>query len=145
MANWSLDDVHKKKPANFNAMTARLLKKIGWEVELAQSYNAQTQRSRDLLGFADLIAFMPDNIPGAVLIQACGTGDRTKRLRKILSNSAAREWIKCRYRSIWLMHWSKRTIDGKESTRWNCRTEIIEEIDFKRYQHSEELPLCPRS
>ncbi|RTL07350.1 hypothetical protein EKK58_02225 [Candidatus Dependentiae bacterium] len=135
MNEWSLAAATKAKPVNFNAMTEKLMRKSGWEVELTQSYNATLQLSKDLWGFADLLAFMPDG--PSVLVQACGSSDRTKRLRKILNSAVARKWIRVPHRFIWLVHWSKRTKKGKRVGEWISRIQIIEEVDF--LEHLQQL------
>lgn len=134
MTDWSLAAAIRKKPANFNAMTEKLLRKSGWEVELTQSYNANVQLSKDLWGFADLLAFLPDG--PSLLVQACGSSSRTNRLTKILRSPIARNWIRQPHRLIWLVHWSKRIKDGQPIGHWYPRIQIITDSDFIQFKRS---------
>jgi hypothetical protein len=139
---WSLSAATRKKPANFNAMTEKLLRKSGWEVELTQSFNGHSTHSKDLWNFGDLIAFVPNQV-GVVIIQACGSPSRADRYKKILSNAVAYQWVLSPHRSIWLVHWSKPTLNGKRSNNWDTRIEIITEEEFKYFHRTKEVPPCP--
>ena len=46
---------------------------------------------KDLFGFADLLVL--DGFPGSLAVQACVTGDQTKRLQKINLEPRARRWV----------------------------------------------------
>lgn len=140
-SDWDINAATKKKPANLNQMTERLLRKSGWELELTQSYNAKLRLSKDLWGFADLIAFMPNESP-VILIQACSTSSRANRMRKILNNKVANLWVLQPNRGIWLIHWSKHT--QRQGSNWYPRIEIILPDNFTHFLSTGELPPCQR-
>lgn len=104
---WNLPDgTERKKPTDLNTKTRHLLESLGWQVELTQSFNAHSYRSKDLFGFGDLLA-INDNL--TVLVQACGKGDKSKRRRKILSECGkeARRWLMHPARMIWIISWTR--------------------------------------
>lgn len=141
---WSIANALKRKPANFNRMTRIMLEEAGWTVELSQSFNAVHNLSKDLFGFADLIAFLPNSSLPPILIQACGTGDRTKRLRKIFNIKAARDWVNKDYREIWLIHWNNPQRSANSTGKWHARIEIIKEKAFEHFYSTGEVPQCPK-
>ena len=143
---WSLDKLDKKKPANLNAKTMDMLHSAGWEVELTQSFSAHSVRSKDMFGFADIIAFAgPDYPDEVVLVQACSSSSRTNRIRKILNNATACKWVISDKRLIWVVHWNKSIVNGVEQREWNCRIEFITEQDFINFNRDGRLPRCPQS
>jgi len=82
------------------------LRKRGCLAATVERWNAYAKVRQDLFGFADIIAVEP-LFRGASAIQACVTGDQSKRLAKIHASAKARMWLRASNR-IYIMAWSKR-------------------------------------
>ena len=118
-------DPYKKKPAQINAKSRRAFESIGWIVETTQSFNAHTGHNKDLLGFADLLMFVPGH-PATVLVQACMIGDRSKRKDKILASPLAYAWLTGQpHHHIWIDAWKRKPHGG-----WENDITVILEEDF---------------
>lgn len=131
-------DPRKGKKTNLNKKARVFFEKMGWVVALVENYNPYSNRKGDLWGFGDLLMFIPGG-EDIVVVQVCGMGDRTKRVRKILENRYAYWWVAgSRRRHLWVHAWRKlKVVDqdvlGRESERvvWEPHTTIIEEREFE--------------
>ena len=86
--------------------------KRGWIVAVVERVFPKTFIRKDVWGFGDLLAV--DDEPGALLIQACVTGDAPKRVAKIREHCRedALRWLSAGNRiSVW--GWAKRGAAGK--------------------------------
>lgn len=127
----------KKLRENLNRRARIAFEQTGWVVATTQTYNPFTGRSNDLFGFADLMMFIPGT-GCCVLVQVCAMGDRNKRLRKILENKTAYQWlVDNRNHHIWVDAWRKLKRDvydkkGRTITReiWTHDVRIVDEKDF---------------
>lgn len=127
---WVLPKKAPHKPANFNLKTRDLLRGMGYRAEITQYFNHLLNKSFDLLGFGDLLAFNPQN-KETILVQACGTGDRLKRIRKILESELAAAWVRPEAgRLIWVVHWDRPTKAGERVGRWRYGVSEILPEDF---------------
>lgn len=71
-------------------LTMRRLRKEGFNVQFCQTWNHYSKRSNDLLGFIDVLGF----IPGLTLaIQATSSSNLAARVKKIKANEKYR-WAK---------------------------------------------------
>lgn len=129
---------------DYNRKTIELLRRAGWEAALVQSYNARYNLAHDLFGVADVLAYIPEiDRPGALLVQACTTGDRAKRLRKVLESDKAWNWIRLGFRAFWVMHWSKE--ERGTTIKHTPRIDNIQHEDFERYRATGEIPkICQK-
>jgi len=87
-------------------------RKRGWLPCVVERVIPKTFTRKDVWGFGDLLAV--DDQPGALLIQACVTGDISKRANKIREycRHEALCWLKAGNRiSVW--GWAKRGAAGK--------------------------------
>lgn len=120
----------RAKPANLNLRTKKLLTAFGYVVETTQYYNYYSNTNHDLFTFGDLLAFNP-NSNETIIVQACGSGDKNKRVRKILACNIARQWLQAEpVRQIWVVHWRRRTKDGVRVGNWIHNTIKISLKDF---------------
>jgi hypothetical protein len=108
------------------ARSLRLLRERGAIAQTVERWNPGARRRVDLFGVIDIVALEP-GLQGVLGIQACTTGDQSKRLAKILSEPRALAWIGsgCRL-AIW--GWSKKGARGKRKQWTLSETVITEEM-----------------
>ena len=95
-------------------------KRRGWRACIVEKWIPQARRRVDAFGFGDLLVM--DGEPGALLIQACTTGDAPKRVHKIHEECTADalRWLKSGNRiEVW--GWAKRGKVGKRKL-WTLKT-----------------------
>lgn len=115
----------RKKPENINARSRKSFEDIGWIVETTQTFNPHSGHNHDLLGFADLLMYVPGH-PATVLVQACMMGDRNKRRDKILASPLAYNWLTGKpHHHVWIDAWKRKKGGG-----WENEITIIVEEDF---------------
>jgi len=84
------------------------LRRRGCLAATVERWNAYAKVRQDLFGFGDILAASDGPyLRGALIVQACVTGDQSKRLEKIRTNPKARRWLKAG-NHIQIMAWSKR-------------------------------------
>jgi hypothetical protein len=88
-----------------NNVTKQLFESNGWICDVTEHYNPYAGKTKDLFGFADLIASCP-NTQRKVAIQTTTTMHRLNRKRKILSLIEAYLWM-LSGNEIWIVHWKK--------------------------------------
>lgn len=125
-----MDDLPKADPSDhknedLNKKSRLLFEGMGWTVATTQWFNAYTNRSYDLFGFADLMLFIPPS-PDTVLIQVTSKHNRLERLKKILSNRKAYDWARSKHHLIWLSLWERNT-----RRQWEHTIEQVFEKDFE--------------
>lgn len=109
--------------------TARSLAELRVRVALAgvvERWNPGARVRQDFLGFADILAVEPDR-PGVLAVQACATGDQSKRLTK-LATEPVRErvaaWLAAGNRlAVW--GWAKRGSRGQRK-RWTLSETAVD-------------------
>ena len=105
--------------------TARSLAKLradGYTAGVVEKWNAHAHIRQDFLGFADILAIRPP-ARGTLAIQACVTGDITKRLAKIAAEPRASAWLEAG-NEIMVWGWAKRGPRGKRKT-WTLTTRVV--------------------
>lgn len=110
------------------ARTLAELRKRGCICQTVERWNPGARRRVDLFGVIDIVALEPGR-QGVLGIQACTTGDQSKRLAKILSEPRALAWIGAGNRlAIW--GWSKKGARNKRKT-WVLSETVITEALWK--------------
>ncbi len=102
--------------------TARTLaecKERKWLACVVEKWIPQTRQRKDAFGFGDLLVV--DDQPGALLIQACSSGDMARREGKIRGEcwEAAERWL-ARGNRIAVWGWALRGARGKRKV-WTLR------------------------
>lgn len=104
------------------ALSLARLRSIGATVGVVERWNPGARVRQDFLGFADILAVEP-GIAGVLAIQACVTGDQTKRLAKIAENARVRVWLEAGNRvRVW--GWAKRGARGKRKL-WSLSETVV--------------------
>lgn len=111
------------------ARSMAMLRSDGWTVEKVEQRLPIPGKyvTRDMGGFADLVAWRADYGIVAVQVTADDGGHVMNRVAKINALKPAIEW----YRSgggLWVQGWGKRGARG-ETKRWTCRTMKAVEVD----------------
>lgn len=92
---------------------------------VVEKWNPHARIRQDLFGFADVLAIQPGQV-GVLAIQACITGDQSKRVAKIHSDALAKTvnaWLIAGNRiSVW--GWSKKGPRGKRKV-WELSATAI--------------------
>ena len=104
------------------ARTMDAVRKSGGLIDVAECYNAFSGRRRDLFGFIDLVAIYPGRIIG---IQACTTGDQSKRIKKICEDKrdTAAAWLAAGGEiHVWGWKQYKKAVGGR---RWRETVSVI--------------------
>lgn len=99
------------------------LRRTGWTVDVVERWNPGARARHDFLGFADLIAVHPME-RRTLAVQACVTGDITKRVAKITANPHARAWLEAG-NAITVLGWAKRGPRGKRKL-WTMTERAIQ-------------------
>lgn len=107
--------------------TKRWLEADGYRVAIVEKWNSFVKRRQDMFGVFDLLAFKP-GWPGVVAVQACSSGDVSKRVAKIVASDLAREW-RDSTRNIIVVGWAKRGKAGKKKL-WTPRLVWITKEHF---------------
>lgn len=87
------------------------LRKHGAIAAVVERFNPGARVRQDLFGFIDIVALEPTK-QGVLAIQACVTGDQSKRLQKIREEPRALAWLAAGNR-IAVYGWAKRGARGK--------------------------------
>lgn len=108
------------------ARTLKLLRKNGFTAEVVERFNHYTKRRIDFLGFVDIIAI---NGEQTVAIQATSAGNQSSRIKKILAEPLAKEWLNGG-RRLYVHGWGRYKLKrGGKAIRWRCN-----EIEITREQ-----------
>ena len=96
------------------ARSLALVRRRGGIAGTVERWNPHSKTRHDFLGFADILAIQPGQL-GVLAIQACVTGDQSKRLEKIRQEPRAALWLAAGNRiAVW--GWAKRGARGKRKT-----------------------------
>jgi len=95
----------RAKPFAANRETIKRLEADGWTCGLVESRIPHCFITRDLFGFADILAMSPSR--GFVAVQATGGGNGPARIAKIKAEPRAAIWLACGGR-IQVWDWRKR-------------------------------------
>ena len=95
----------RKKPFAANLASTKKLEADGWTVGTVEQRIPHCFITRDLFGFADLIAISPTR--GIMAIQATGGGNAPSRIAKIKAEARAGIWLASGGR-IQVHDWRKR-------------------------------------
>ena len=96
------------------ARSLALLKSRGAIAAVVEKWNSFARIRVDLFGFLDIVALEPGKT-GLLGVQACVTGDQSKRLAKIALNANVAPWLAAGNRvAVW--GWSKKGPRGKRKT-----------------------------
>ncbi len=99
------------------ARSLQLLRKNGFTADVAERYNSFTKQRHDLFGFADIVALTPGC---CWAIQSTSAGNQSSRLKKILAEPNAKEWLEANGR-IFVHGWGKyKLARGGKAVRWRC-------------------------
>lgn len=93
--------------------TLDLCRKHGWTAAVVEKWNMHAKVRQDLFGFVDVLAMSG---VGFVGIQSTSGSNVSARLKKIMANEHAAEWLRCGGR-ILIHGWRKLA----KSKRWECR------------------------
>jgi hypothetical protein len=80
------------KKRNFNTKAALILESKGYVCVNVETWNAHAGVKNDLLGFADLLAFIP-TMADVVLVQITSTENKQARFNKIINSVEAYAWV----------------------------------------------------
>ena len=94
----------------------------GWTAGVVERWNPGARVRQDFLGFADIVAVHVDDRRTAA-VQACVTGDVSKRVTKIIGEPRATTWLRTGHEII-VMGWAKRGPRGKRKT-WQLHERAI--------------------
>lgn len=96
--------------------------------KVEQAWNQYTKVRQDYCGFADIIAFHPEQNE-TLAIQACvGSGDVSKHLKKFADIPAVLYWILQSSRRLEIWSWAKRGERGKRKTWTVVVTEVTKDL-----------------
>ena len=95
----------RKKPFAANLASTKMLEADGWTVGTVEMRIPHCFITRDLFGFADLIAMSPTR--GFLAVQATGGGNLKARAEKVCSEPLAAIWLASSGR-IQIHDWRKR-------------------------------------
>jgi hypothetical protein len=129
---------------NYNRMSLDVLRKAGWDAALTQWYDHERNISHDLFGCADILAYVPGaEWPGGLLVQVCAAASRADRVRKVLNNKHAFNWVVGHHRLFWVMDWRKK--EDNQLPRYSARVQSLLEKDFITFKETGEIPPVCRS
>ena len=112
----------RKKPRNLRLLVQKDLESKGWVVGVVERQCGPIKR--DLFGVADLLAFVPDYLPGDIgvaLVQVTSKEHRLDHLKKINDSKFANQgWVYRPQRRFLLacvtkdglIEWDERSFDG---------------------------------
>ena len=109
------------------ARTLRLLRQRGWSAEVVERHIPHTFITRDLWGFADVLAmraldtadgFAPDIMCGVLAVQTTTGDNASKRLKKMLAEPRLRTWLQAGGK-VELHSWAMRGAAGRRKL-WTC-------------------------
>lgn len=88
---------------------------------VVERHNSFSGKKNDLFGFVDIVAISDDETIG---VQATSAANVQSRVKKIVGLSAARAWLACGSRKVWVVGWRryKQAIDRKH---WRP---VVEEV-----------------
>lgn len=89
-----------------------------WKTEI---WNSWAKIRQDMFGFADYLGFDPHTV---TLVQTTTASHVSERLKKILANSVAYEWVQGQGREIEVHGWEKK------QGRWEPRIIPVTADDF---------------
>jgi hypothetical protein len=81
----------RRKPFAANSATIKALESEGWTCGLVEQRIPHCFITRDLFGFADIVAISPSR--GFLAVQATGGGNGPARVRKIKAEPRAAIWL----------------------------------------------------
>ena len=129
------------------ARTLAFLKKNGWQAGVVERTihgrigGKRIVFKRDLFGYGDILAWHP-GIPGELLVQACMTGDASRRMTKALANGAGDRVRPGRMFCV--MGWGKYG-DRGERKLWHVRVLWLENPyrpeDLRMSEYRDRLPV----
>jgi len=111
------------------------LRKRGCLAATVERWNPHAKVRQDLWGFGDILAVEPGR-RGCLIVQACVTGDQSKRLAKIAEEPRVKVWLKAGNRvAVW--GWSKRGQRDKRKLWLLSETRISLNGDVARVEMTE--------
>jgi hypothetical protein len=121
-----LNTEKKKKPAALTPKTLKLIRKMGFNAAVTETWNPHVRIRQDLFGWMDILAYRPDAAPTVIGIQSTSYEHRRDRLLKMLSLKGFLEF--CKAAEAWLCTWKK----VKKQTRiiYEPIIDIITSRDF---------------
>lgn len=105
----------RKKPADHNARTKKLLEGMGFVYYRADHHDARTGRSHDLMGVFDGLAFGSDGVVGVQLTSKANMAARKRKLQKWEHLGA---WKDGAGAQVLVVGWEKDGGKYKESLEW---------------------------
>ncbi len=75
-------------------LSRKNLKKRGYLIDTAESYNAFIKRKKDLYGFIDIVGLHPV-VQGVLAVQATSKSNLSTRLKKAKGLPAYHMWLAC--------------------------------------------------
>lgn len=101
----------------------QLLRAHGWHVEVVEHWDGFAKKRRDLLGFADLLAFNPRVSVSTLAVQVTAAGSDAARVTKLKGLANVRRALACGWRvEVWGMR--KAPVNG---SGLKARTFIFED------------------
>jgi len=82
----------KKKRVSVTPRTLKWLRDLGYVVDVAESYNAYTKRSKDLYGFIDVMAVHPDK-QETLAVQVTTGSNLSARIKKAEALDGYWAWL----------------------------------------------------
>lgn len=116
------------------ARSLAVLRKEGWTAGVVERWNPGARVRQDFLGFADILAVRPiafiegqgTRADGVLAVQACVTGDQSKRLAKIQQEPKAAVW-RAAGNTIEVWGWAKRGPRGKRKV-WTLTRTVVDGV-----------------
>ena len=71
------------------------LEGLGWTVDDVERYLRHTNTTKDLFGFADLLAIDPTESGATLALQVTDNTNAARRVKKILAEPRARQCLEC--------------------------------------------------
>jgi hypothetical protein len=100
--------------------TMILLRERGYDVGDAERRIPYGNRTVDLFGVADLVAF---DGRATILVQVTDGSNHAARRKKITASEVAGRWVALRWRRVWVISWRKRR-EGRRML-WRARAEEL--------------------
>lgn len=112
--------------ASPTSRTLDYYRSLGMPIGVVERYDQYSRKRYDLYGFADMVAF---DDRAVYLIQATSTGNMSSRIKKILANEEAKQWVQQKNRKIIVIGWRKYA-QPKDGKWWRETIREITKDDF---------------
>jgi hypothetical protein len=110
------------------ARTLQFLRKNGFTADVAERFNSFTKQRKDMFGFVDVVAI--GGTGGILAIQSTSASNQAARVKKILAEPRAKEWIKSGGK-VYVHGWrKKRAKPGGKRYVWVVNEISILEQEF---------------